>query len=144
MGFLMQCASRFQPGNSAATVVDQVRLFRNHPAIRWEYRTHEQIMAAIQRLGGVIQRSDVVIEHTGYYDPQQRRVKAERNLRLLELDRADRPEDPFVLFNLGVMYYGWGRVAEALPVLEKCLAHSKRGFYLFGKLYALLARLIAI
>lgn len=140
MAFLMQCASRLQPSSPTATVVDQVRLFRNHPDIRWEFRTHEQIMAAIQRLGGAIQRSDVVIEHIGYYDPQQRRAKAERNLRLLELEHADRPEDPFVLFNLGVTYYGWGRVADALPVLEKCLAHSERGFYLFGKLYALLVR----
>src|SRR4029079_16299415 len=130
MAYLMQCSSRLQPGNSAATMVDQVRLFCNHPQIRWEYRTHEQIMASIQRLGGVIQRSDVVIEHTGYYDTVQRRAKAERNLRFLELESADHPTDLFVLFNLGVTYYGWGRIAEALPVLERCLANSQRGFYL--------------
>ena len=32
--------------NGSATLVDQVRLFRNHPAIRWDYRVHEQILPA--------------------------------------------------------------------------------------------------
>jgi hypothetical protein len=32
--------------------VDHVRLFRNHPKIRWRYRVHEQILPAIREQEG--------------------------------------------------------------------------------------------
>jgi hypothetical protein len=51
----------------------------------------------------------------GYLDPVKLRKKQERNLRLLEMDCAENPEDPFVLFNLGWVYQGLGRAAEAVP-----------------------------
>jgi hypothetical protein len=43
------------------------------------------------------------------------RVKLERNLRLLELDNADRPDDPFTRFNLGWTLLDLGHTEEASP-----------------------------
>jgi hypothetical protein len=65
-----------------------VRLFRNLPEIRWEYRVHEQIIPSLRRAGHELRWTDIVIEHTGYRDPALRAQKQERNLRLLHLDRS--------------------------------------------------------
>ena len=56
---------------------------------------------------------------TGYQDPATRAAKLQRNLRLLWLDQADRPNDPFTLFNLGLAYCEMGRFADALPLVER-------------------------
>jgi tetratricopeptide (TPR) repeat protein len=101
-----------------------VRLFRNHPQIRWQYRAHEQITPALLRLGHPIHRTDVVIQHAGYQQPQVRRQKLERNARLLELDLRDRPADPFVLFNLGTAYEELGRTDQAIALLRQSLRLS--------------------
>ena len=69
VGYVMKVASGPLGDSSAARVVDQIRLFRNHPQIRWEYRVHEQILAAICRQGGVRRWTDVVVQHVGYLDP---------------------------------------------------------------------------
>jgi glycosyltransferase involved in cell wall biosynthesis len=71
-GYLMQCASLGQHGTVISSV-GHVRLFRNDPRIRWEHRIHEQIAAAIQRAGGCIVATDVVVHHHGYADPGQLR-----------------------------------------------------------------------
>jgi tetratricopeptide (TPR) repeat protein len=81
-----------------------------------------------------------VIRHTGYREKGLYRKKLERNLRLLELARADDPDEPHILSHLGQTYLAFGRVAEALP-------HLRRGLELGGpagsstrKLYGQLAR----
>src|ERR1700722_9445106 len=107
------------PGRTSA--VDHAKLFRNLPQIRWEYRVHEQILPAVTRLGGRIQPTDVVIHHLGYQDANEVQRKLERNRRLLELDAADHPDHPVILFNLGRTYLRLGRVAEAVPLLTRCL-----------------------
>src|SRR5436853_425057 len=49
--YVMKVRSAMNAGGSAARVLDQVRLFPNHPQARWRYRVHEQIMPAVRRLG---------------------------------------------------------------------------------------------
>ena len=107
------------PGRTSA--VDHAKLFRNLPPIRWEYRVHEQILPAVTRLGGRIKTTDVVIHHLGYQDADEVRRKLERNRRLLELDAAAHPDHPVIVFNLGRTYLRLGRVAEAVPLLTRCL-----------------------
>ena len=55
----------------------------------------------------------VAIQHPGYTDPALRARKLGRDLRLLEMDHAANPDDPFTLFNLGQVYQEQGRTAEA-------------------------------
>jgi tetratricopeptide (TPR) repeat protein len=119
---------------------DQVRLFRNHPEIRWQHRVHEQIIRSIERIGGRLQKSDIVIDHAGYVDSDLARKKTERNLRLLELERAERPDDAFTLFNLGWAYHELGQTAEALGVWQRSLERVERGAAIERKLFALLAQ----
>jgi hypothetical protein len=74
-------------------MLDQVRIFRNLPEIRWDYRIHEQILPSVNRAGGSVRWTDIVVDHVGYQDASVRRRKLERNLRLLEMDDAERTDD---------------------------------------------------
>jgi glycosyltransferase involved in cell wall biosynthesis len=122
------------------TLVDQVRLFRNHPQIRWRYQVHEQILPALREAGYDVRFTDLAIEHGGYVDAAVRRRKTERNLRLLLLEDAERPGDPFTLFNLGWAYQELGRVAESLPLLTRSLERSRPADSIVHKLYTLIAQ----
>ncbi len=121
------------------SAVDHAQLFRNHPQIRWQYRVHEQILPAVERQGGWVQGTDVVIHHLGYQDAAVVRRKLERNGRLLELDYADHPHDPLIRFNLGRTVLRLGRVAEAVPHLECCVRELSAGLeHILRTAYALL------
>lgn len=136
--YSMKCLCLPDSAAGAATVVDHVRLFRNLPEIRWEYRVHEQILPAIRRAGGEVREADVTVQHTGYQDTAWRQAKDLRNLRLLELDHADDPDSPFTLFNLGWTYEEMKRPAEALPLLRRSLELSAPSDSIVRKLYSLI------
>ncbi len=136
----MKCVCVSGQASSTATNVDHVRLFRNHPAIRWDYRVHEQILPALKRVGYAVRFTNIAITHTGYTDPTLRYKKLERNLRLLHLDLAERPHDPFTLFNLGWAYADLGRIAEAIPLLQRSLQYSHNADSITPKLYSLLTQ----
>jgi GT2 family glycosyltransferase/tetratricopeptide (TPR) repeat protein len=136
--YVMRCLC-LPDARGVATAVEHLRLFRNDPRLRWQYRVHEQILLALRAAGAEVRFTDVVINHTGYQDPQARYRKRQRDLRLLQLDSRDRPDDPFVLFNLGWVYQELGRTAESLPLLQRSLERSHPGDSIVRKLYALLA-----
>jgi tetratricopeptide (TPR) repeat protein/glycosyltransferase involved in cell wall biosynthesis len=138
--FVMKQRSGAGSRQAAPTLVDQVRLFRNLPHIRWEYRVHEQILMAVRRAGHEVRFTDIAIDHTGYEDPALRRRKTERNLRLLLLEKDERPDDPFTLFNLGWTFHELGEVRKAMPILQRSLERSRAGDSITRKLYALLTQ----
>jgi tetratricopeptide (TPR) repeat protein len=135
---MVQRSAPEEPG-AAPTEVHQVRLFRNQPEVRWSYRVHEQILPAVRRVGHEIRWTDIAIAHTGYTDPDLRRKKTERNLRLLLLEYQEQPDDPFTLFNLGWAYLELGQIGQALPLLHRSLERSRPGDSIVHKLYALIA-----
>jgi tetratricopeptide (TPR) repeat protein len=120
-------------------MLDQVRIFPNLPQIRWDYRIHEQILPAVNRAGGRIRWTDVVVDHVGYQEHSLRRRKLQRNLRLLEMDFEDRLDDSFTLFNLGWTLLDLDRASEALPHLRRSLEKAKPDASILRKLYHLLA-----
>ena len=93
---------------------------------------------SIRDTEGDIQWADVVIHHVGYQDPTRRGPKLERDLRLLQMEHADHPDDPFTLFNLGWTYHETGRFADALPFLQASLSRSAPQDSIVRKLFALL------
>jgi GT2 family glycosyltransferase/tetratricopeptide (TPR) repeat protein len=137
--YVLKVRSVLDGQRTSFRLLDQVRLFRNLPAVRWDYRIHEQILPAVNRAGGVVRWADVIIDHVGYVDPSARRRKLERNLRLLEMDFAERPEDGFTLFNLGWTLLDLGRAKEALAHLERALEQTRPSSSTLRKLYHLLA-----
>jgi glycosyltransferase involved in cell wall biosynthesis/predicted Zn-dependent protease len=137
--YSMKCLCLPQGNRDDATVVDHVRLFRNHPGIRWEHRVHEQILPGVRRVGGEVRFADVVIRHTGYCDPALRLKKLERDQRLVEMELAEQPDHPFTLFNLGSILQEQGRHAEALQALRRSLDLSHPSDSIVRKLYGLIA-----
>jgi len=113
-----------EPAHAADQVARQVRLFRNDPRIRWESRVFEQIRPSIRRAGGVVEQTEIVIEHSGYVTTDNMRGRLERNLRLLELQNAEHPDDPHTLFSLADSLSASSRANEAIPHLDRCLAVS--------------------
>lgn len=107
-----------------------VRLFRRRPEYRWAGRVHEQILPSIVAAGkGRVEMAGVRVRHRGYLPGEvARHDKVRRNLRLLELELAERPGDAFVLFNLGVEKQRSGRLAEALTCFEQARQGLAPGF----------------
>jgi glycosyltransferase involved in cell wall biosynthesis len=140
VGFVMKCLCLPDPKTGRGAAVDHVRLFRRHPALRWRYRVHEQILPGLRALGGTARWSDVVVLHTGYQDPALRQTKLQRDFRLLCLEHAENGGDPFVLFNLGMILHEWGRWDEALPYLNESLRQSHPSDSIVRKLYALISQ----
>ncbi|HHW13566.1 MAG TPA: glycosyltransferase, partial [Firmicutes bacterium] len=103
-----------KPGQEAVGNV-AFRLFTNHPKHRFTGRLHEQVVAAVQLNGGQIGFSNVRLNHYGYLNkPTIEKNKLSRNFEILLKEVEDRPEDPFVHFNLGVEYMRQGKSEEAL------------------------------
>jgi tetratricopeptide (TPR) repeat protein len=138
--YVMRQRSASQVPDGSPTLVEQCRLFRNRPQIRWSYRVHEQIRPAVNRLGHEVRFTDLTIDHAGYTDPQLLQEKIRRNLRLLHLEEAEQPHDPFTLFNLAWAYLETGRPEQGIVYARRSLARSAPGDSIVRKLHVILAR----
>jgi tetratricopeptide (TPR) repeat protein len=121
---------------SVVSIIDQIRLFRHRPNLRWQYRIHEQL--ALEGLHYAIRHADVSVLHVGYQEAAVA-AKRERNLRLLQREEVDRPNDPYVLLNLGLTHHGMGRLPESLAYYRWSLERARPDQDL-RKLYAMLAK----
>ncbi|MBV9852071.1 MAG: glycosyltransferase [Armatimonadetes bacterium] len=139
-GLIVQVQIPPGPGEAGCTVVDHVKLFRNGLGLRFEGRIHEQILEPIYRAGSQVERTDLYVVHSGYdHSPEGQRRKRARDLRLLELDLRDRPDHPFVLFNIGMTAFHMKEYDRARAALERCLALSRPQESTVRKVYAMLA-----
>ncbi len=128
IGFVMKvhCPSDNGSGIEEYTVVDHVKMFRNRPEIRFEGRIHEQVLMPIRRAKGEIRWTDIYVVHSGSDPtPEAQSQKIERDLRILRIDLAERPDHPFVLFNFAMTYAESGQFKESLSWVKRCLAVSK-------------------
>ncbi len=92
------------PGGHLVTqAVPSVRLFRNHPSVRYWYPVHEQILPTLSAVGAeeamTVADSPLVIVHGGL-EGDQRIQKHDRNLRLLRKLAAAYPEELYFQFQL--------------------------------------------
>ena len=97
-------------------------------------------MPALNRARVPVRWIELTIRHTGYADAALRDRKLDRDLRLLRLDLADRPDDPFVLFNLGAIAIERREWDDAIGFLERSLAGSAPSDSIVRKLFAYIAR----
>jgi O-antigen biosynthesis protein len=143
LGFVMQvhCPGKAESGDreSDVTVVDHVKLFRNRADLKFDGRIHEQILPAIRRAGGDVAWTDLYVVHSGSdTSPAAQERKRERDLRILDLELAERPEHPFTLFNLGMTYLDASHFAKAADYLRRSIARSGPEESQLRKAYALL------
>jgi len=136
----VHCPNHRDNGHAEMTSVDHVKLFRNRPDLRFEGRIHEQIIPPIRRAGGDVKWTDIFVVHSGAdHSPEGRRGKLERDYRLLHLDLKDRPNHPFVLFNLGMTYADDLKWGTAVTYLTRSIEVSHPSESHLRKAYALLA-----
>jgi glycosyltransferase involved in cell wall biosynthesis len=123
--YVVRCACDPSPdGTGGDTVVDHIRLFPLRENIRWTYRVHEQILSELKRAKVPVRWTDLTVRHTGYVDRALRAKKLERDTKILERELEDRPNDPFVLFNLGAIAVELRAWPESLDFLKRSLAGS--------------------
>lgn len=138
--YLMRQYSPVGPERREGLFISQARLFPNREGVRWRYRIHEQVMPSCLALGLEAIDTDVVIMHSGYESESESREKDARNLRLLECDAVDSPDDPWIAYQLG-RFLATTRFDEARVSLERALMlTSGRPDPIRRPVYALLAR----
>ena len=139
--YVVRCACDPTPdGAGGETVVDHVRLFPLRKDVRWTYRVHEQILPALRRAKVPVRWTEITVRHTGYTDPALRARKLDRDVKILRQELETRPNDPFVLFNLGAIAVERRSWQEALGFLKQSLAGSAPADSITRKLFALIAR----
>jgi hypothetical protein len=120
--------------------VDHIRLFSKREDVRWTYAVHEQILPALRRAVIPVDWTDVTVRHIGYTDPALRSRKLERDSRILHEELAERPGDPFVLFNLGSAVVERRDWIAGLDFLRQSLSGSAPSDSITRKLFAQTAR----
>ncbi len=139
--YVVRCSCDPPPnGDGGQTVVDHIRLFPVREDVRWSYAVHEQILPALRRANVPVRWTDVTVRHTGYTDPALRERKLQRDRKILEAELAERPDDPFVLFNLGFIAVERQDWQTALDYLHRSLRGSAPSDSIVRKLFALIAR----
>jgi len=94
----------------------------------------------LRQAGVEVQWSNAVVRHVGYNDPVLRRRKLDRDRAILEFELVQRPDNPFVLFNLGQIALECDDPRGALDFLGRSLEGSLPAHSITRKLYALIAR----
>lgn len=134
-GYVMQvhCPGSRDNGSLDMTVVDHVKLFRNRPDLRFEFRIHEQILPSIRRSGGQVAHTDIFVVHSGSDQSSEgQNRKRERDFRILQREFQDRPDHPFVLYNLGMTYADAEEYPQAIGYLNRCLEVSAPNLKVFS------------
>ena len=113
------------PDDPDNTVVSKrLGLFRRRPDIRFESRIHEQVDWSVARARLRVEYSDVRLLHYGY-NPEVRlaKNKSERNRKLIQLCLMERPDNPFMNFNMAQEHFVLGEYRECIDYYRKAITH---------------------
>lgn len=100
-----------------------VRLFRNRKEYRYTMPIHEQIRSSIEKSGGTIVQSDLMIIHHGYSRRfvQGKGNRTERNLLMLKDAVVQFDSNPYLHYQIGVTLMSMARKDEAYIELKRVL-----------------------
>jgi len=119
-GFIIKSTQDGVTGMGSA----QIRMFPNMEELRFKYRVHEQIRPALIKKGIPIFFTGIEIVHTGYTDKATVLDKQRRNIRLLEKDLEEYPEDGFLHYLAGLGGMDLGKWDYARNELQKAWQFS--------------------
>lgn len=118
-----QCIPQQADNIATSYYSEYCRIFRQHPDMHFEGAIHEQILPSIERLGGKVLRSDIVVHHWAYaIDAVKKQKRAERNLRCLLAEIKRVPDNPFLYLNLGMTYRELGQRDASVKALHRTLS----------------------
>ena len=119
-------ASRAQGGGFDTFATKLLRVFRNHPDIRFEGIVHEQIHESIFKMGLQIKDTEAILIHYGYsLSPEEMQRKQLRNLELLLKALEKEPENAYLYFQTAKTYLALNKLVDAENFIQKALAFSK-------------------
>jgi glycosyltransferase involved in cell wall biosynthesis len=99
----------------------QLRMFPNHPLLRFRYTVHEQLFHSIARLGLHCFYTETTILHTGYEDAELKKKKALRNLLLLEEDPGRVAREPSLAMAMGDSHYILGDYEKGIEAYRRTM-----------------------
>lgn len=124
VGRIKRCNQVLQ-GNEIQISVEYISRLYSKKQCHYQGRIHEQIVCMDNEKTEMFYELPVTVEHDGYADSaESKRKKAERNIRLLLLDYQERPEDTYVLYQLGKSYYMMGDYEKAVEYFDIALGHD--------------------
>lgn len=97
----------------------QLRMFPNHPHLRFRYRIHEQIMHSLVAMGLHLFYTETTLHHTGYENPELKRAKAQRNLDLLAQEPDRVRDEPSLGMSVGDSYFILGEWEKGIAAYMK-------------------------
>lgn len=115
-------------GGLTGECFSQIRLFPNHPQIRFEGKVHEQILGSVQNLGMAVEFKTVKILHTGYTDAETVALKQQRNLDILLAEGGSKPENLTAVkqYSIAGAYQDLGEWAQAIEWYHKSEARARK------------------
>jgi|GEM_PF-315795 len=103
-------------------VTNLLRLFRNHPKIKFKGIIHEQIIESITKNNYKLENTNIKIEHIGYnLSKQEMLKKQERNLNLLLKAIETHPNDTYYLYQIAKTYMALNQKEQANKYFNICL-----------------------
>ncbi|OGU33966.1 MAG: hypothetical protein A2068_05390 [Ignavibacteria bacterium GWB2_35_6b] len=101
--------------SGSSNVMKYVRLFANHPRIKFTGKAHEQIEDSLREKNFQIYDSNIKIIHLGYdVSEEELKTKAKRNLELLQKDYENNPSG-YNAFQIGQTYVVLGDILKSEP-----------------------------
>lgn len=112
---------------STGSEFSQIRMFPNHPRLRFVGAVHEQVYPALVELGLDLVYTDILVHHTGYTDPQTIKAKQARNQTILENRIASGEGGAIQWYQLATTMQDLGNVEDAEKGFRKALELVRAG-----------------
>ena len=121
-GYFLKIDNYIGGDGQMETCSDMVfRLFRNSEGYRFRGAVHEQIISAIleqKPQAQFISAEEIVLLHYGYLDSAvASKDKKRRNLKIIEKEIAQKPNDQVLKYHYGVELYRIGEYEQAAKIL---------------------------
>ncbi len=126
-GFMVNLTSHaVKHGTTTKYVSQLLRLFRNHPAIKFEGMIHEQVVDCFTKWNFGFGASNIEVEHLGYnLSPEQMQAKQLRNLELLDYAISKTPTDAYMLYQRAKTYLALGNLRGAEHDTQQALTYAE-------------------
>lgn len=125
VAYYVNVASKLAGSEPMAVHVGQYpRLFRNFPGVRFQGRIHEQIIDSLKTTGKPIKNCALTIQHLGYSNSEELTRKYARNLKLLNRQITEEPDNAFAHYCLGNLYDMMGKTDLAIELCQKAVAKN--------------------
>jgi len=103
-----------------------IRLFKNIPELRYQGRIHESIIS--KKPDVRIEPAGISIYHYGYLNSNvNEHDKRKRNMRILEQQLEEQPDNPYFLFCMGNEYFALGLTKKSLEYFDSSFEKCSKG-----------------